>query len=459
MIGTVLIVDDVATNRIVLKVKLGAAGYRTLLASDGPACLDLALQERPDLILLDVVMPGMDGIEVLRRLRADPRTARIGVVMVSAFADGATRLAALRAGADEVLAKPFDDQALLARLRSLSRAREVAAGVEGGDEALGLAEGPMAFDGPGTVALVLSRPEAAMALRKQLAAAGGDRVVVIAPDQVFGGDRGEAAAPDAFLIEAAMGEGAAGLKLMSALQSRAETRHVPVSILLDDGQAVLAAMAFDLGAADVVEASLGPAEIALRLHGLIRRKREGERLRARVKDSLRLAVTDPLTGLPNRRYGLARLAEIAERSAAGGCDFALMVLDLDRFKSVNDRFGHAAGDKVLVEVSHRLATNLRAGDLIARIGGEEFLVCLPDTTLAESQGIAQRLCNVVKETPVRLSDEVALRVTVSIGLAMSHEIPAPGAVAVDEIFLRADHALLASKGAGRNKVTLARTAA
>lgn len=463
MIGTVLIVDDVATNRIVLKVKLGAAGYRTLTAPDGPTCLDLARREKPDLILLDAVMPGMDGVEVLRALRGDPATARLLVVMFSGLDDAETRLTALRAGADEFLSKPIDDQTLFARLRSLARGQEAVAGFDPGVgeiDGLGLAEGASAFETQGTIAIVTARPETALHWRKALAPFSSHRFVPMLFDHVFDDRRDGDVAPDVYLISSDLGGAGGGLKLMSSLRSRLDTRHASVCILNEGGDAELAPMAFDLGANDLVDVRVSPQEIALRLHGLIRRKRQGDRLRASVKDSLRLAVTDPLTGLPNRRFGLAQLAMIAERSMAEGRDFALMVLDLDRFKSVNDRFGHAAGDKVLVEVAQRLASNLRENDLIARIGGEEFLVCLPDTTLAESQQVAMRLCQVIESQPVTIAPRQSLRVTISIGLALSHEVgEAQGTKLVDEIFDRADRALLSAKGAGRNQVTLSRNAA
>ncbi len=463
MIGTVLIVDDVATNRIVLKVKLGAAGYRTLTSPDGPTCLELARREKPDLILMDAVMPGLNGLEVLRALREDPVTARILVVMFSGRNDEATRLAALRAGADDFLSKPIDDQTLFARLRSLARWQEAMSGFGAAVsemDAFGLAEAATPYETPGAVAIVTSRPETAMQWRKSLAPFSTHRFVPLLPDHVFDDRREGEAVPDVYLISSELGGAGSGLKLMSSLRSRQDTHHAFVCILNEDSDPTLPQMAFDLGANDLVDVSQSAQEIALRLHGLIRRKREGDRLRATMKDSLRLAMTDPLTGLPNRRYGLAQLGLIAERSIAENRDFALMVLDLDRFKSVNDRFGHAAGDKVLVEVARRLANNLRENDLIARIGGEEFLVCLPDTTLAESQDMALRLCQAIECEPVTIAPRLILPVTISIGLALSHELStADGHKLVDEIFDRADRALLSAKGAGRNQVTISRSAA
>src|SRR6056297_1323740 len=127
MSGKILVVDDVATNRIILKVKLASACYDVLQADGGAAALRIARAEQPDLILLDVAMPDLDGIEVCRRLKADAETADIPVIVVTAYDDTRAKLAALEAGAEEFMSKPLDDLGLLAPVRSVLRARSIAA--------------------------------------------------------------------------------------------------------------------------------------------------------------------------------------------------------------------------------------------------------------------------------------------------------------------------------------------
>ena len=178
---------------------------------------------------------------------------------------------------------------------------------------------------------------------------------------------------------------------------------------------------------------------------------------AHVQDGLRLAMIDPLTGLHNRRYALPHLAAIAERALLSQGVFAVMVIDLDRFKSVNDRLGHASGDAVLVEVARRLQASLRQGDLLARIGGEEFLAALPETSFEEACHIADRLCRAVEELPIDTGCAAGLRVTVSIGLAVS--TATNRTEDAKTIIDRADHALLRAKAEGRNKVTISQSAA
>jgi two-component system cell cycle response regulator len=190
----------------------------------------------------------------------------------------------------------------------------------------------------------------------------------------------------------------------------------------------------------------------------LRRKRHSDRQRARMQDGLRLAMRDPLTGLYNRRFAAPQLASVAVRAREEGTPFAVMVMDLDRFKQVNDLHGHAAGDQVLVEVARRLTANLRETDVLARIGGEEFLAILPRTCMSTARRVAERLCQVMEDQPIRLASGEELQVTVSIGVAVAGE-GGETSYSVEGLVEQADLALLESKGAGRNQVTYRLSAA
>lgn len=457
--GKILIVDDVATNRIVLKVKLASAFYETVQAASGTEALSLAHQIRPDLILLDIELPDIGGIEVCERLKADSATRDIPVVMVTAFRDMNRKMQALRAGAEDVVWKPLDDTVLLARMRSLLRARETTQQLGLRDSTyreLGFAEPAQAFAAAPVVALVAPRPDIAATWRRDLEPHLDARFVIFDREGALG-DPDRHPVPDIYVVAADLAGHGDGLKLMSELRSRATSRYAAVCVMLPADARDTAAMALDLGAHDLIEAGADPEETAHRIRTQIERKRQSDRLRDSVAAGLRLAMTDPLTGLHNRRYALPHLARIAERAEAAGRQFAVMVLDLDRFKAINDTFGHAAGDAVLVEVAERLKSNLRAVDLLARIGGEEFLVALPDTTPEAAQATAERLRRVIGERPVPLPNgESRVAVTLSIGLAIG-----PGAErgTVDDLVNLADRALLGSKAEGRNLVTVGRNAA
>ena len=465
MDGKILIVDDVATNRIVFKVKLGAACYNLSMASSGKECVVMARADRPDLILLDLSLPDIPGVEVLHLLRSDPLTRDIPVIVISSSGALEDRLLALEAGADDVFAKPYDDHLLMARVRNLLRARQDMADLTEGHDVVmfGMAEAAADFAPPGVLAVVTDRPDVALKLRRDLGPLIRDRIVVMGlPDALADVEPGRSGA-DIYLIDATDAPPERFLRLVSDLRSRVSTRHSGVCLMSPAPIQHDALMAFDLGANAILSSDMPIAEVALRLRAVLRRKRGADQRREQVQDGLRLAMIDPLTGLFNRRYASARLKVMAEQTRQQASGFAVMIVDIDRFKSVNDRFGHAAGDTVLQEISKRLAANLRSEDLLARIGGEEFLIALPETSLDDAQAVARRLCAQIECRPVVLPDDEALNITVSIGLALSDDLTdierANGAALVGEVIDRADHALLASKKAGRNQVTLSRTAA
>lgn len=458
MAGKILIVDDVATNRIVLKVKLASAAYETVQASNGTDALQIARDTRPDLILLDVQLPDLDGISVCERLKSDPVTRSIPVVMITAFRDPAARLRGLRAGAEEFLTKPLDEHLLLARLRSLLRARETEEELKLRDTTwrdLGFAEAGQAFEAPASVVLVGGRRDRAHAWRQDLAQVFGPHVMVMDREEVLA-DAALLGHTDVFVIPADMDRPGDGLRLMSELRARPATRHAAVCILLPAEARETAAVSLDLGANDLMAEDAPVEEVVIRLRTQIQRKRIADRLRATMADGLRLALIDPLTGLYNRRYALPHIARIAERAQETGRQFAVMLLDLDRFKAVNDTYGHAAGDAVLAEVAQRIRNGLRGVDLVARIGGEEFLVALPDTALDAARATAERLRRIIADRPIRLPGALGeIGVTASVGLAMG----GAAGVAVEQVVDFADQALMGSKSEGRNLVTVSRSAA
>lgn len=469
MPGTILIVDDLATNRIALKSRLAAACYDTVQARDGTTGLRLAREEAPELILLDLALPDMPGTELCAKLKADPETRDIPVLMLTAEHDRAAPALALRAGADDFVTRPIDDAMLLARIRSLLRARETAEGLRLRDASLqeaamaeaadGFFEAAECFDrAPARIAIVAAQRETAMAWRRALAPLVDAQFTIC--DRAGALDA-QAPAPDVFVISADLEGPRDGLRLMSDLRARARTRRAAICIVLPPDAREAGPMALDLGASDLLEARFDPEETALRLSAQIKRKRQSERLRDQLRSGLRLAVTDPLTGLYNRRYAETHLARIAERARETGKRYAVMMLDLDRFKSINDTWGHAAGDAVLIEVARRLRDNIRAVDLLARLGGEEFIVAMPETRLGSARLAAERLCRVIEEEPVPLPGGVgAVTVTMSIGLALSDGTPeGGGSDSAERILDRADRALLAAKSAGRNKVNVGRCAA
>ncbi|MDQ2092253.1 diguanylate cyclase [Marimonas arenosa] len=479
MPGNILIVDPIATNRIVRKVKLTEACYQVAQAVDGAEGLAVARLSRPDLILCAAALPDMTPAAFAQSLRQAPQTQSIPLVVETVEPGVDFRYDLLAAGADDILNKPYEDRLLLARLRSLLRVRETAEELnlrEGAHRALGLSEEPAGFTGHGRVALVAPTAEAAAEWRDRLSGRlSADIAAHAATEAIRRIVTG--APPDVIAMVLTDTTAESGLQLLADLRAKPETRDAGVLVLIDSAAAQrLAADALDRGASDVITGGVSAREIALRLSRQIIRKQTIDRLRADMRNGLRAALTDPLTGLFNRRYAMPRLADLAAASARGGGDFAAMIIDVDFFKMINDRFGHTAGDGVLTRLAAVLRGTLGDGDLLARIGGEEFLVVLPDASRTAAQMTARRICKTVRETPFHApGHRRPLQVTVSIGVAFLSDALAarqaydqplppntddatPSARPLHQVLLdQADKALYGAKAHGRNRVTLCNT--
>lgn len=457
MSGKILVVDDVATNRIVMKVKLASACYEVVQADSGLAALEAARTEAPDLVLLDVLMPDLDGFTVCERLKADPKTADIPVIMITSLDDTDARLRGLSCGADEFLTKPVTEMTLLARVRSLLRAHSrssefrIPSLAHSGQ---GCAEPAAPFKMAQTecIGLLMSQEGAGLVWADGLAARIREDVRLFTRAQALEASKDQ---PAVFVIEADRHRPEAALETLTDLRSRPATRQAQQVIILPAGTTELAARALDLGADDVVFSPIDVAEMAVRLRTQLLRKRANDQRRIEVSDRLRQAVIDPLTGLYNRRFALGQLSNIAHEAEGTTRSFAVLLLDFDHFKQINDVHGHAAGDTVLSETATLLRTRLRSLDVIARIGGEEFLMVLPDTDLEEAQRVAERLRASIDAKPVVLADgKTRVPVTISIGLAIGGH-SAAGA-SVSELLETADRALYAAKADGRNQVSVGR---
>ena len=461
MPGRILVVDDLATNRIVMKVKLCASRYDVVCAASGDEALAVARGGRIDVIIMDMLMPGATGADVCRTLRADPATAGIPVILITALDDPQARLEGLEAGADDFLTRPVDEVALLARVRSLLRSREEERDFEArsgwlGDALPGAGStrahsvGPSALPAQppatGRVALLDEDRAVGDALATLLAPAFVTRPVVLDADAALAAD--EASAPDLFLIDADLGGRNEGMRLMSELRSRPATRRAACVILMPAGEADRAANALDLGAADVVHRPLLSRELAVRLKTQLARKHRGDRMRDALEQGLRLAVVDPLTGLYNRRYGLHHLERVATRCRVQARPAGVILMDLDHFKAVNDRHGHPVGDRVLAEVAQTMRSGLRTEDLVCRIGGEEFLAVLPNATLDQVRIVAERLRAAVASLSIALPGSGALRVTMSVGITALEPRDDACTRAID----RADRALYEAKARGRDRI-------
>jgi two-component system cell cycle response regulator len=458
MSARVLVVDDVLPNVKLLAAKLTREYFEVITANSGPEALERARADSPDIILLDVMMPGMDGFEVCERIRSDPAIMHIPVVMVTALSDVSDRVRGLEAGADDFLTKPVNDVALFARVRSLVRLKMM------------MDEWRLRESTSGQLGMLVSNEsvqnqsaEHARVLIVEDSAIDLDKMRdTLARDQ----DRVSAAVTCAQALETALGEDFElivvsltlmredGLRLCSQLRSHERTRQVPILLIADETDMDRIAKGLELGANDYLIKPVDRNELLARARTQVRRRRYQDRLRANYEQSLSLALTDSLTGLFNRRYLSAHLPRLLERGISNHKPVAALLFDIDRFKVVNDSYGHPVGDEVLREVAARASRNLRNFDLVARLGGEEFVVIMPDTDLSSAMMVAGRLRRRIADEPFNISAGIGqITVTISVGVAVAQ----PAAVGEkgesgDSLLRRADHALYKAKNAGRNRV-------
>jgi two-component system cell cycle response regulator len=240
-----------------------------------------------------------------------------------------------------------------------------------------------------------------------------------------------------------------GLRLVGQVRSLERTRHVPILLVTDPGEDARLLRGLDLGANDYVLRTADKNEMIARVRSQVRRKRYAEKLRDNVQYSMEMALTDPLTGLFNRRYMETHVGTLVERSAARGKSLSLLILDIDYFKSINDNYGHDAGDDVLREFAERLRASIRGIDLACRYGGEEFVVVMPDTDLGVATLVAERIRRRIAGEPFPIEKGArAIEVTISVGIA-ARVGPQDNA---SQMLKRADEALYRAKRDGRNRV-------
>lgn len=453
MTARVLVVDDLEPNVKLLEAKLRAEYFDVIPAFSGSEAVERAKKDQPDIILLDVMMPGMDGFEACRLIKTAPETAHIPVVMVTALDQQADRVAGLSAGADDFLTKPVEDVALFARVKSLTRLKMMT------DElrmrfATGRTLGVVDNIDPNELAqdkarvfIIDDQEDQAERLR---ALVGDSYETSIELDPEIAQSRVKAGDFDLVVINLSI-EKCDPLRLCSSIRSFEETRMTPILVVVRQGDTRKLVRALDIGVNDYLARPIDRNELSARVATQIRRKRYIDRLRSTFEASLEMAVTDQLTGLYNRRYLASHLAAMFDRAFWTGRPLSVMILDLDHFKKINDSFGHDVGDRVIQEFAQRIRNSVRGMDLACRYGGEEFLIAMPDTDIRDAAMVAERLRAEVEATPIVVNGgRDNLAVTISVGIASTDE----GAKddSSQRLIKRADEALYLAKNSGRNRV-------
>jgi two-component system cell cycle response regulator len=424
-----------------------ARDYAAVQTAEGWSAAKVALVAEPfDLVVVGGRGDGEAAIDFARTVRRDARHEALPVVLSIHLPTPSAAIAAYGAGVDAVIGPHPDTVLLGARLRFLLRRHALIEELrlrERAGEKLGIHLSPTdrieAAPLPRRLMVLTDDGKMAPALESALLAAGFHAsgalarplLAVPAPD----------AGPELVLIDVTRAD-----PLALAARFRQMHRHCPVALAHEVRDPFRAVRALDLGIAEPLPRPLEPGVAAAALTRMAERQALLDRLRRQHAESIDLAVTDALTGVFNRRY-LEAYFELQKRGAQDGA-FALLLLDIDRFKQINDRLGHAAGDAALRQIAERLLGHVRASDMVVRVGGEEFVVLMPGADRATAETVAERLRAVIADKPFTVVGE-KIAVTVSIGIAT-------GAVAGSRgLLAEADGALYASKRKGRNCVTAA----
>ncbi len=453
MTARILVVDDVLANVKLLEARLSAEYFDVVTALSGREALAICDRAECDIVLLDVMMPDMDGFEVCRRLKSNPSTHHIPVVMVTALDQASDRLKGLQAGADDFLTKPVSDIALIARVRSLVRLKMMT------DELRmrALTSRDIGLENPALEAIadtgcnghILVVDDRKASYERLASTLSSEHHVDVEPESSEALFRAAEGTYDLIVISLGL-ENYDGLRLCSQLRSLERTRNVPILAIVEaEEDSSRLTRGLEIGVNDYLIRPVDKNELLARSRTQVKKKRYTERLRDNVQLSIEMAITDALTSLHNRRYMESHLGTLVEQASSRGRPLTVLVLDIDFFKSINDNYGHDAGDDVLREFAVRLKKSIRGIDLACRYGGEEFVVVMPDTDTAVATKVAERLRRRIAAEPFAIHHAArTVEVTISIGLAALGS----GEDTAATILKRADQALYRAKRDGRNRV-------
>ncbi|MEM1289101.1 MAG: PleD family two-component system response regulator [Pseudomonadota bacterium] len=456
MTARVLVVDDIVANVKLLDARLRAEYFEVLTATNGLEAIDVARRNDCDIIILDVMMPGIDGFETCRRLKADPKTAHVPVVMVTALDQPSDRVQGLQAGADDFLTKPIRDVALLSRVKNLVRLKRLidelkvrtttsAQPISG--EGGFVAEDP-AQPLTGSILLVDDRASSYERLKSALSRQFKVHVHTDPETALF---HISDYAYDMVFVSLGLSN-YDGLRLCSHLRNLEKTRALPIMIVAEPESDEKILRALDMGVNDYIMRPVDTNELIARTTTQLRRKHYTDALRYSVEQTMEMAIMDRLTGLHNRSYFDTHFKTLTDQAVTRNKELSIILTDIDFFKSINDTHGHDVGDDVLREFGARIRGAVRGADLACRYGGEEFVLVLSDTSESVAMSIAERLRALMETDPIPVAGgQKELSITISLGVSTVR-----GRLDTPQMLLkRADEALYKAKREGRNRVMLA----
>ncbi len=453
----ILVVDDDPLNLELLSAQLIAREYRVITANNGEKALAAVEENTPDLILLDIMMPGIDGYEVTRQLKSDPETKEIPIILVTALTEDAEKKRGLEAGADEFINKPVNHPELDTRVRSLLRLKEYQDQIGSRKQSACLiCQDPTdkevgnrtPADLP-TILVVEDDPISAKLMttylspipcKIELAQTGEEALRLVSQKKI-----------DIMLLDIML-PALDGFEVCKSIKGKEDT--IPIQVVMTTGLTDTKSKlrGIDLGTDDFIVKPVNKDELRARVKSLIKKKAFIDRLRERIDDARVAAVTDRLTGVFNHGYLKCYIELEFNRSKRNNHHLAILMVDVDDFKKFNDAYGHQCGDQALATIAKILKTNIRDIDLVARYGGEEFTIVLPYANLTIAESIADRLLQSIS-AHAAIPDAPDARLSVSIGISVFPDF----CNTPDELLKTADAALYRAKRNGKNQYCVSTT--
>ena len=451
----ILIVDDEPLNVKLLAGKLPQDEYEIIRAYGGEEALEKVATEAPDLILLDIMMPDIDGYEVTRRVKSNPGTKHIPIILVTALDGKEDRVMGLETGAEEFLSKPVNTTELLARINSMLRLKQYH------DQLTTRTQSEEQFAVPVNrekdlqeerksykVLLVEDKEEDVRLIQGYLY--GQPYQVLVARNSEEALSLVHKEKIDLVLLDILLPD-IDGYELYQRLKEVDETKDIQIIFItaLQDIESRIKGI--ELGADDFLVKPFDQRELRARINILLKKLAYLNQLQSHYETALSSAINDGLTGLYNHAYFRRFLELELKRSVRQGYPVALAIFDIDDFKKCNDTFGHLAGDQILIELARLVKINIREVDLAARYGGEEFVTVLPYAQREGALKVAERIRSAVESHRfLEGASSSPDKVTVSIGVALCPE----DATSPQDLIENADRMLYRAKEAGKNRVVM-----
>lgn len=447
MAGRILIADSIANNRIALKAALAAEYFETTSVGDPEQLVNAVTTFNPDIILLATHLGDADGYAICKKLKLNPLSSHISVMMFAHCDEQIEWGKALVNLVDDMQLFPAHSDLMMSRLRQMYRTKVELDTLK----THATATEQFGFD-DSAITLPL-HPQ----LKSNIAvihAASKKSNFVVAPSighsyHLESGCKNAEILPNTNLIVLCGAD--AQFQLLSNLKADPHTKNIPVICVLSPMVTNQTKRIFELGGEDCLAADVSEDKINARIQSIVTAHRHKAHFTGILEQRVKEACFDPLTGIFNRRHAQKYLTTCFQTSTDNNRNLVAMMLDIDKFKVVNDTLGHVNGDIILQQITKRITKNIRTMDMVARMGGEEFLILIPDTTLEHALEVAERLRTVVEERPFNLmAGKISQKITVSIGLAKrtAHNKTA------NDLVHNADLALYKAKAKGRNCISV-----